>query len=166
SSEDGMPRRVVDFIHGFRLTDAPEKVVHQAKRCLLDLAGVAAAGSHMRVSGIARSVASAQFGGNAAGFLFSDGKASPAGAAFVNAATIDGFDAHDGHPLTKGHAGCGSLAALLAFAGDGAAMSGQEALGHLVLSYEIAIRAGIALHATAADYHTSGPCVALAAAAT
>lgn len=160
-----MTGSVIDFIGGFRIEDAPEDVVHHARRCLLDLIGVAAAGSHMQVSGIARSVAAAQFGGDAAGFLFSDGAASAAGAAFVNAVTIDSFDAHDGHPLTKGHAGCGSLAALLAFAGDGAAMSGRDALGHLILSYEIAIRAGIALHATASDYHTSGAWVALATAA-
>lgn len=160
-----MTGSVIDFIGEFRLEDAPEDVVHHARRCLLDLIGVAAAGSHMQVSGIARSVAAAQFGGDAAAFLFSDGAASAAGAAFVNAVTIDSFDAHDGHPLTKGHAGCGSLAALLAFTGDGAAMSGRDALGHLILSYEIAIRAGIALHATASDYHTSGAWVALATAA-
>ena len=76
-----------------------------------------------------------------------------------------GFDAHDGHPLTKGHAGCGAIAGLLAFAGDGSRMSGAEALGHLVLGYEVAIRAGIALHATAAEYHTSGAWVSLGVAA-
>ena len=78
--------------------------------------------------------------------------------------TIDGFDAHDGHPLTKGHAGCGSLAALIAFAGDGSGLTGAEALGHLVCGYEVAIRAGIALHATASDYHTTGAWVCIAAA--
>ena len=91
-------------------------------------------------------------------------RASASGAAFANAATIDGFDAHDGHPLTKGHAGCGCFAALLAFAGDGLALSGSEALGHLLLGYEVAIRAGIALHATAAEYHTTGAWVSIATA--
>ena len=134
-----MAGSVIDFIATFGLDDAPPDVVHHAKRCLLDLIGVAAAGSRMPVSGIARSVAGAQFGGAQANFLFHEGSASASGAAFVNATTIDSFDAHDGHPLTKGHAGCGSLAALLAFAGDGQTMSGSEALGHLVLGYEVAI---------------------------
>lgn len=160
-----MPFSVTDFICAFRFEEAPETVVHQAKRCLLDLIGVAAAGSRMPVSGIARRVASEQFGGGEGRFLFADGRASASGAAFANATTIDSFDAHDGHPLTKGHAGCGSLAALLAFAGDGDKLSGGQALSHLIVGYEVAIRAGIALHATAADYHTTGAWVAIAAAA-
>ena len=71
----------------------------------------------------------------------------------------------DGHPLTKGHAGCGCFAALLAFAGDGDGLSGSEALGHLILGDDVAIRAGIAVHATASDYLTTGAWVSLAAAA-
>ncbi|MDP3898261.1 MAG: MmgE/PrpD family protein, partial [Mesorhizobium sp.] len=119
---------ILPFLHGFRLADAPPEVVHQAKRCLLDLVGVAAAGSTLPASRIARSVAAAQFGGTGGTFLFDGRAASPSGAAFANSTTIDGFDAHDGHPLTKGHAGCGSLAGLLAFAGDGSGIAGAEAL--------------------------------------
>lgn len=160
-----MSHPAVAFIGAFRHDDAPSAVSQQAKRCLLDLIGVAAAGARMPVSGIARRVAAEQFGGRQAGFLFAAGTASAGGGAFANATTIDSFDAHDGHPLTKGHAGCGSLAALLAFAGDGEGLSGSDALGHLILGYEVAIRAGIALHATASDYHTTGAWVAVAAAA-
>jgi 2-methylcitrate dehydratase PrpD len=154
----------VDFIRGFCADDAPEAVVHQARRCLLDLIGVAAAASRLEVSRITGRVAAAQFGGGAARFLFDGGRASAAGAALRNAMAIDGFDAHDGHPLTKGHAGCGSLSAVLAFAGDGAGLSGRDLLGHLIVGYEVAIRAGIALHRTARDYHTTGAWVAVAAA--
>ncbi len=160
-----MSQDAPDFILAFRLEDAPGHVVHQAKRCLLDLIGVAAAGSLLPVSDITRRVAAVQYSGSEARFLFHGGTASASGAAFANAARVDGFDAHDGHPLTKGHAGCGSFAALLAFAGDGDGLSGSEALGHLILGYEVAIRAGIALHATASDYHTTGAWVSLAAAA-
>lgn len=155
----------LSFIRDFRLDAAPPQVVHQAKRCLLDLIGVAAAGSQLPSSRIARSVAHAQFSGIVGRFLFDGRRASPAGSALANSTTIDGFDAHDGHPLTKGHAGCGSFAGLLAFAGDGTDISGSEALAHLITGYEIAIRAGIALHATAAEYHTSGAWVGLGVAA-
>ena len=48
--------------------------------------------------------------------LFDGRRASTAGAAFANASTIDSFDAHDGHPLTKGHVGVTVVPALLAFA--------------------------------------------------
>lgn len=154
-----------DFIRDFSLRAAPDEAVREARRCLLDLIGVAAAGSRLPASRIVRRLAHDQFGGAQARFLFDGRKASGAGAALANAATIDGFDAHDGHPLTKGHAGCGALAALLAFCGDGEAVSGAQALAHLIVGYEIAIRAGIALHASAAEYHTSGAWVALGAAA-
>ena len=160
-----MPDAAFSFIRGFRLADAPLVVVDQAKSCLLDLIGVAAAGSQLAASGIIRSVARSQFGGADGFFIFDGRSVSPAGAALANATTIDGFDAHDGHPLTKGHAGCGSLAGLLAFAGKDASISGAEALGHLIAGYEVAIRAGIALHQTAAEYHTSGAWVSLGAAA-
>lgn len=160
-----MSGQTVSFICEFHLDDAPNEVVRAAKRCLLDLIGVAAAGSRLPVSRIARSVARTQFGGGEAKFLFDGRGASGTGSAFANATTIDGFDAHDGHPLTKGHAGCGALAGLVAFAGDGETMSGGEALAHLIVGYEVAIRAGIALHASAAEYHTSGAWVALGVAA-
>ena len=159
-----MRGKALQFIGDFRLDDAPADVVRQAKRCLLDLIGVAAAGSQLEVSRITRSVALTQFGGAQGRFLFDGRQASAAGAALANSMTIDGFDAHDGHPLTKGHAGCGSLAALIAFAGDGSGLTGADALGHLVCGYEVAIRAGIALHATASDYHTTGAWVCIAAA--
>ena len=52
-----MPDGVSEFILAFRLEDASEQVVPQAKRCLLDLIGVAAAGALLPVSDIARRVA-------------------------------------------------------------------------------------------------------------
>ncbi|HTV68738.1 MAG TPA: MmgE/PrpD family protein [Rhizobiaceae bacterium] len=160
-----MTDTITDFISTLQLGDVPPEVVTSAKQSLRDLIGVAAAGTKLPASRITRSVAAAQFGGQDALFLFDGRKASPAGSALANSTTIDGFDAHDGHPLTKGHAGCGTFAALVAFAGNGAAVSGEEALVSLIVGYEIAIRAGIALHASAAEYHTSGAWVAIAAAA-
>ena len=55
--------------------------------------------------------------GREARILFDGRRASLAGAAFAGAATIDALDAHDGHVLTKGHAGVAVLPALLAFIG-------------------------------------------------
>ena len=99
-------------------------------------------------------------------FRAGDYACSPAGAALANGMTIDSFDAHDGHPLTKGHAGCGILPALFSFAAaHEPEMDFGRFLGLAVAGYEIAIRAGIALHASAPDYHTSGAWVAVGAAA-
>lgn len=162
----------LDFIHDLCLADIPAAAVHQARRCLLDLAGVAASGRNTTCSRIVRDFALHQMGTSEGGarLLFEGRRASAAGAAYAGASTIDSFDAHDGHALTKGHAGVAVLPAILAFADaegllDAEGLSGDELLVLTVIGYEIATRAGIALHATASDYHTSGAWNALACAA-
>jgi 2-methylcitrate dehydratase PrpD len=67
--------------------------------------------------------------------------------------------------LTKGHAGVAVLPTVLAFADALHQLDGQEFLTQIVIGYEIATRAGIALHATACDYHTSGAWNTIACAA-
>ncbi|MEC5322204.1 MmgE/PrpD family protein [Aurantimonas sp. A3-2-R12] len=162
-----MDSSAIDFVASTRRRDIPDAVAVQVRRCLLDLVGVAAAGSATELSRIARGHARSQFAaGEVGASLFFDGRSvSPAGAALANAMTIDAFDAHDGHPLTKGHAGCGLFPAIAAVAEAEGGVTGAEFLTLIALGYEIAIRAGIALHRTAADYHTSGAWVAVAAAA-
>jgi 2-methylcitrate dehydratase PrpD len=164
-----MASPVDNFIHDLTIADLPDTVAAAARTCILDLLGVAAAGTTTRLSRIARdhAVRHMAAGGNgpAARLLFDGRSASPAGAAFAAATTIDSFDAHDGHVLTKGHAGVAVLPAVLAFAEAVPVASGGELLVALVVGYELALRAGIALHATACDYHTSGAWNALGCAA-
>jgi 2-methylcitrate dehydratase PrpD len=155
------------FIHRLSFPDLPDAVVAQAKRCLLDLVGVAASGRETDLSRIVHDYAVAQMGAGSGGarLIFDGRRASPAGAAYAGASTIDAFDAHDGHRFTKGHAGVALLPALLAATDSSGRWDGRELLTSLVLGYEIAIRAGIALHAGAGDYHTSGAWNALGCAA-
>lgn len=161
-----MSKTIFDFCKNLTWEAIPHDVQHQSKRCLLDLIGVAAAGHITDTSKIINDHAAMMFGGGQS-VLFFDGRlVSPAGAAMANGMTIDAMDAHDGHPLTKGHAGCGVLPALVAIVQQqGLNLTGAEFLTTLVVGYEIAIRSGIALHATAPDYHTSGAWVSIAAAA-
>ncbi|MDX1605559.1 MAG: MmgE/PrpD family protein [Candidatus Competibacterales bacterium] len=156
-----------DFIHELDHDQLPAEVVHQTRRCLLDLIGVAAAGSRTWLSRIIRDHAAGQFGaGDRPARLIFDGRpVSPAGAALAGGMTIDAFDAHDGHALTKGHAGAALLPALLALHEIAPLASGRDFLAALAMGYEVAIRAGIALHRSAADYHTSGAWSALGCAA-
>jgi len=159
---------VAAFIHDLRFDDLPDAVRERACSLLLDLIGVAAAGTTTELSRIIRGFAAAQMAagdGRGARLLFDGRRVSPAGAALAGAATSDAFDAHDGHVLTKGHAGVAVLPAILAFADAKGGIDGSELLTCLVLGYEIATRAGIALHASAADYHTSGAWNALGCAA-
>lgn len=166
-------RGVPAFVAGLTFADLPADVVVQAQRCLLDLAGVAAAGSRTQAAAIANAYAATQLCARDRGarMLLDGRRAGRAGAAFAGATTIDAVDAHDGHVLTKGHAGAAILPALLALV-DGAepgepaaSVDGRECLTALVLGYEIATRAGIALHASVSDYHCSGAWNALGCAA-
>jgi 2-methylcitrate dehydratase PrpD len=78
--------------------------------------------------------------------------------------TIDALDIHDGYTLVKGHAGAAIIPAVLSMTRRG--ITGEELLTTIVVGYEIALRAGVALHGTACDYHTSGAWNALGCAAT
>lgn len=158
---------VVGFVHDLTFADLPSAIVEQAQQRLLDLLGVAAGGVHTPASVVTRNHAARYFAAHTGGarMLFDGRRVSPVGAALAGGMTIDSLDGHDGYPLAKGHAGAAVLPSLLAFIDAGADVAGPELLTALVVGYEIALRAGIALHATAADYHSSGAWNALGCAA-
>ena len=157
---------IVSFIHEMTWDCLSPRVRRQAVRCLLDSLGASIGGRATELSRIIHDFAAAAFGGRGAR-LWQDGReVSPPGAALANGMTIDALDIHDGHSLTKGHAGAAIVPATLAMlASGGQPVSGQECLMLIAIGYEVAIRAGIALHASASDYHSSGSWNALGAAA-
>ena len=155
----------LDFIHDTTFDSLPSTVIHEAIRCFVDTLGVAVGGSQTKLSQIIHAHAARQFGGDDS-TLWQDGrKVSAAGAALANGMTIDALDAHDGHKLTKGHVGCGVLPGLIAVMEAEGINDARELLTSIVIGYEIGTRAGIALHSSACDYHTSGAWIALATAA-
>lgn len=155
---------MINFIHGLRFDDLPDAARHAARRCLLDLIGIAAGGSTTDAARIIRNHAVRHFGGGAR--LLLDGRrASAPGAALAGGVMIDSLDGHDRHVLVKRHMGVAILPALLALIDSGCEVSDREFMTCFVLGYEIATRAGIALHSTACDYHSSGAWNALACAA-
>ena len=154
-----------DFVHQTSLDDIPDEIITQARYWMLDLIGVAAAGRTTQLSNIICDHAVDQFGGTSAGILFDGRKSSAAGAALAGGMIIDSLDAHDGHKLTKGHVGCGVFPAILSLCQAEQINSQDELLTSLILGYELGTRAGIALHETAPDYHTSGAWVSVAIAA-
>ena len=163
------PAPFAEFVLDLRPEDIPQDVMARAEDLVLDLLGVSAAAHELGASTIVREMALRQFGagpGTAPARLLFDGRtASAAGAAWAGANQIDSLDAHDGFSPAKGHAGCGLLPGVLAFLEPEAALSGPDFLAAMVIGYEIASRAGVALHGTVPDYHTSGAWVALAVAA-
>ena len=159
--------QLADFALGG--TCVPESALDMAATLLIDTLGVAAGAARMDAGLIARDHAfaflAAGMPDHAATMLFDGRKASIPGAAFAAATQIDNLDAHDGYNPTKGHIGCAAVPALMAFVQKRPDLSGRDALTALVIAYEIAARAGIALHSTVQDYHTSGAWNALGVAA-
>jgi len=153
----------VDWIRDADLATFDPALVHQAKRCLLDLCGVAAGATRTELADMARRFVTTQHGGDQP-LLFAAGRSSPTGVALHGGWLIDALDAHDGQVLTKGHAGVALLPGLIALP-EARHLSGRDFLGLLILGYEVATRAGIALHASSPDYHTSGAWNALGVAA-
>ena len=153
------------YIHSLQFPDLPGDVRLRAELCLLDLIGVAIAGSGTRLSRIIRDHAASQFGGPHA-MLFDGRNASAAGLALAGGMTIDALDGHDGFNPAKGHIGCGLFPAALALSLETSVTDGAEFLTTIAIGYELGSRLALALHATAPDYHTSGAWVAVAAAAT
>ncbi len=157
----------IEFIHETEWQDLPEPVRGQARRCLLDTLGAALGGRRTRLSRIIHDFAALAYGGQGASLWLDGRSVSPPGAALANGMTIDALDIHDGYLPVKGHAGAAVVPAALATVSvnGGRPVSGQELLTTLTIGYEVALRAGVALHATACDYHTSGAWSAIGCAA-
>jgi len=165
-----MSTPVVDFIHDLKWADVPADAQAAARLAMLDLLGVAASGTTTSLSKIIRQHAFDHFAPRATpGFegcriMFDGRRCSAPGAILAGGMQIDSVDAHDGHKLTKGHVGCGVLPTVLAFSEMESEVSESDLMGHLLMAYEIGARAGIALHQSVTDYHTSGAWIALATA--
>jgi 2-methylcitrate dehydratase PrpD len=168
-----IPTPVFDRLARFTLTSGATDISASARAraalLLLDTLGIAAAAAPMQAGTIARDIAVALYGagdpGQGVPILFDGRKVSVAGAAFAAASQIDNLDGHDGFNPTKGHIGVAVVPALAALAQARPDLSGSEALAALVIGYEVAGRAGLALHDTVSDYHTSGAWNALGVAA-
>ena len=165
--------RFSDFAHSLTYDAIPEEVRSILRRSFADILGVAAVGSTTEMSSITRKIAdrlwrsSPEIG--AARMIFDGRPVSPAGAAFAGAFTIDSIDGHDSTSPCKGHAGSAVFPALLGIAdslrASGQPLSGKEFMAALTVAYEISYRAGLTLHGTVPDYHTSGAWTAVGVAA-
>jgi 2-methylcitrate dehydratase PrpD len=155
--------KVLDFIQNTKFEDLPDAVVDYARDCLFDTLGIAAAAVETDLSRIISNHAVRQFASNAnekSTLLFDGRTASPTGAALAGGMSLDAVDGHDGFALAKGHIGAAVIPSLFAayeaLADDRLDPNGKEFITLLVVGYEIASRAGLSLHSTVDDYHTSG----------
>ena len=153
----------LEFIHNFQLNDAPDYVIERCKLSLLDLIGVASAGTKTKLSSIICNHAAEEFTGKLP-MLFSHQSSNAQGVALAAGMTIDSVDGHDGFNPAKGHIGCHLFPAVFSMS-LGQSMSGEEFLSALLMGYEFGARAAMAQHGTVPDYHTSGSWGSVTAAA-
>ena len=152
--------RVADFVLETDVAQIPQSTRHSAALMLLDTLGVLIASGPMNAGRIARDTASLLYASTDTKLnvrmLFDGRRVSLAGAAYAAATQTDNLDGHDGYNPSKGHIGVVAVPALSALMQTVDDISGPEALAAITIGYEVAGRAGISLHATVSDYHTSG----------
>ena len=152
------------FIHELRWDDVPAEVAGRVSLLLADLAAVCVAGRPAPASLMAADHTAAVYPGDEAVALLDGRRTGAVGAAWANGVLANVLDMDDGHRLTKGHPGAVVIPAALAAAQ--LADAGPEELALAVLvGYEIAVRAGVALHGRDPSYHASGAWGSLGAAA-
>jgi 2-methylcitrate dehydratase PrpD len=148
-------KALVEFVSGLSLGDVPGSARARLRLLLADMAAVCAAGRRAPASSMAAGYAAAVHPGSEATLLLNGRRVGAAGAAFANGVLANVLDFDDGHRLTKGHPGAVIIPATLAVA-QRVNASVAEWLEAVVVGYEVAIRAGIALHDRDHSYHASG----------
>jgi 2-methylcitrate dehydratase PrpD len=156
--------QVTEFVHDLRWDDVPAEVRRHFGLLLCDLAAVSVAGRAAPAARIAADHASEVYGGDAATALYDGRRLSVPGAAWANGVLANALDYDDGHRLTKGHPGAIVVPAMLALA-EAQGASPTELFEATLVAYEIAIRAGLMLHAREPRYHASAAWGALGVAA-
>lgn len=148
----------LSFASDTTAANLPNDVIATLRRSFIDTMGVAAVGSTTDMAAAACKAAPIIGGAGTASarILINGTRVSPVAAAMASAMTVDSVDAHDSTSPCKGHAGSAVFPALLAIADARGGMDGAEAAALLAIGYEVSYRAGLAQHATCADYHTSG----------
>ncbi|MFY2824392.1 MmgE/PrpD family protein [Ruegeria sp. MALMAid1280] len=152
--------RVADFTLNRPADQMPDSAKEAAALMMLDTMGILIASGPMEAGVIARDTAALLYASTdpaySARMMFDGRPVSMAGAAYAAATQTDNLDGHDGYNPTKGHIGVVVLPALIALAEHRPDLTGPEALAAVITGYEIAGRAGLSLHASVSDYHTSG----------
>jgi 2-methylcitrate dehydratase PrpD len=152
------------FVHRLALGDVPDHVRERAGVLLADMAAVCCGGRPAPAARIAVDHAGEVYPGNQATALLDSSRLGAVGAAFANGVLANVLDFDDGHRLTKGHPGAVIVPAALAV-GQLVDASPDAFLAAVIVGYELAVRAGIALHARDDAYHASGAWGAIGAAA-
>jgi 2-methylcitrate dehydratase PrpD len=148
--------RLARFCAGTTYEMLPPGVIHQAKRCVLDLLGCAlgavALGCNQGVVQHAR-----RLGGRAEAHVWGTDVRVPAShAALANGTTAHHLDMDDGHAAASSHPGISVIPAALA-AAEATGASGRDLLLAVVLGYEVCVRAGTAIKPGVREHGVHAP---------
>ncbi len=135
--------RLVAFVRDLDPDALPAPTLQHAARCVLDLIGVAIAGTRTPMAAISARFAHAQFAAGHATVIGSTKTLSVAGATWINGTHASALDMDDGNRMAMGHPGASVIPAALAIAEQTGA-SGKEFLAALIAGYEVAVRASAA----------------------
>ncbi|SBS32195.1 MmgE/PrpD family protein [Marinomonas aquimarina] len=154
--------KVFGFNSSLKYSEIPDQTKGLITSSLLDILGIIAAATKNNTYENIRSFATQHYSANqtSARLLFDGRSVSPLGAAWAGGFAADSLDGHEGHFLSKGHAGAtvvpGLLALVDAHCEQGRDITGEEFLTLLTIAYETSLRAGVSLMQSASDYHASG----------
>jgi 2-methylcitrate dehydratase PrpD len=148
-------QKLAEFITGLNASDIPASAMEMAGRCVLDAFGAAIAGFQTPAAVAVRGFGSTFFPNGPAVIWLSDRKATPAGAAMINAAAACAQDLDDGHREAGGHPGAAIIPAGLA-AAEAAGADGMRFLAAVVVGYEIGLRISAARDMKAVDTYSTG----------
>ena len=135
---------LITFIQDLNYARLPDEVIAYAKRCVLDLLGVAVAGSRTELARVSTGFAPRQFGPGNATLIGSPLRLNEVGATWVNGTCASALDMDDGHRLAMGHPGAAVIPTALAVA-ETTGASGRDFLTAVVAGYEMAVRVSIAM---------------------
>lgn len=148
-------RKLENFILEKKWEDFPQEVRERAVVCAIDLFGTMIACSQTRMAQNGIALAKKVFPCGEIPVIGTKDKLNTMGAVTAYGYNINALDIDDGHNMIKGHPGAVLMAGILPVAIEVEA-SYQELLTALVIGYEVAIRAGLALHKYYGFYHGTG----------
>ena len=134
---------LVSFVRRLDPAHLSEATLHQASRCVLDLLGVAIAGTRTPMAQIAAHFSFEQFASGKCTVIGARRPLGIAGAAWANCNAASALDLDDGNRLAMGHPGAAVIPAALAVA-ETTGATGRECLAAIIAGYEVAVRASVA----------------------
>lgn len=157
--------QTAEFARAATLTEAPGSVAEHVRVRTLDTLAATTAGHRMPNVNVTRDYARESLHGDAATLLDGSGaRCSVAGVTLANATAANALDVDDGHRAVKGHPAAIVVPTALA-AAEAVGGTVGEFLDAVYVGYELAVRAGLAIHATDDVYTGTGSWGAVGSAA-